>query len=53
LRSEPPRLLLVSPALDFHPSNERFLRYLSPSVRVERVGVSLEWQRELKVVFRS
>jgi hypothetical protein len=53
LRSEPPRLLLVSPALDFHPSNERVLRYLSPSVRVERVGVSLEWHQELKVVFRS
>jgi hypothetical protein len=53
LRSEPPRLLLVSPALDFHPSNERVLRYISPSVEVERVGVSLEWQRELKVVSRS
>jgi hypothetical protein len=53
LRSEPPRLLLVSPALDFHPANERVLRYFSPGVRVERVGVSLEWQRELKVVFRS
>jgi hypothetical protein len=53
LRAEPPRLLLVSPALDFHPSNERVLRYISPAVEVERVGVSLEWQRELKVVFRS
>jgi hypothetical protein len=53
LRSEPPRLLLVSPALDFHPSNERILRYISPSVELERVGVSLEWQRELKVVSRS
>jgi hypothetical protein len=53
LRSEPPRLLLVSPALDFHPSNERVLRYLSPGVQVERVGVSLEWHQELKVVFRS
>ena len=53
LRAEPPRLLLVSPALDFHPSNERVLRYFSPAVEVERVGVSLEWQRELKVVFRS
>jgi hypothetical protein len=53
LRSEPPRLLLVSPVLDFHPSNERVLRYISPAVEVERVGVSLEWQRELKVVFRS
>jgi hypothetical protein len=53
LRSEPPRLLLVSPALDFHPSNERVLRYFSKGVEVERVGVSLEWQKELKVVFRA
>src|SRR5579871_3918189 len=53
LRQEPPRLLLVSPAMDFHPSNERVLRYISPGVEVERVGVSLEWQKELKVVFRS
>ena len=53
LHPETPRLLLVSPALDFHPSNERVMRYISPDVEVERVGVSLEWQRELKVVFRS
>ena len=53
LRAEPPRLLLVSPALDFHPSNERVLRYISPGIEVERVGVSLEWQKELKVMFRS
>jgi hypothetical protein len=53
LRPEPPRLLLVSPALDFHPTNERVLRYISRAVDVERVGLSLEWQKELKVVFRS
>lgn len=53
LRAEPPRLLLVSPALDFHPSNECVLRYISPGVQVERVGVSLEWHKELKVIFRS
>jgi hypothetical protein len=52
LRAEPPLLLLVSPALDFHPSNERVLRYVSPDIEIERVGVSLEWQKELKVVFR-
>ena len=52
LRAEPPLLLLVSPALDFHPSNERVLRYVSPGIEIERVGVSLEWQKELKVVFR-
>jgi hypothetical protein len=53
LRAEPPRLLLVSPALDFHPANEDVLRYFSPSVEVERAGVGVKWQKELKVMFRS
>jgi hypothetical protein len=53
LLREPPRLLLVSPALDFHPSNERVLRYLSPQIPVERLGVGLQWRKELKVVYRS
>jgi hypothetical protein len=50
---ETPRLLLVSPALDFHPSNERVIRYFAQHIEVERIGVSLEWRKELKVVFRS
>jgi hypothetical protein len=53
LLREAPRLLLVSPALDFHPSNERVLRYFSPHIPVERVGVGLEWRKELKVMYRS
>jgi hypothetical protein len=53
LLREPPRLLLVSPALNLHPSNERVLRYLSPQIPVERVGVGLEWRKELKVMHRS
>ena len=53
LTTEVPRLLLVSPALDFHPSNERVLRFFSPGIPVERLGVGLQWRRELKVVFRS
>ena len=53
LLREPARLLLVSPALDIHPSNERVLRYFSPQIPVERVGVGLEWRRELKVMLRS
>ncbi|MGP0070513.1 MAG: hypothetical protein ACLPWF_01080 [Bryobacteraceae bacterium] len=52
LLREPPRLLLVSPALDFHPSNERVLRYFSSRIPVERVGVGLEWRKELKVMYR-
>jgi hypothetical protein len=53
LRADAPRLLLVSPALDFHPSNESVLRYFSPEVPVERVGVGVNWRQELKVMFRS
>jgi hypothetical protein len=52
LRPEPPRLLLVSPALDFHSSNERVLRYFSPRIPIERLGVGLEWRKELKVMHR-
>ena len=53
LLREPPRLLLVSPALDIHSSNERVLRYLSPQIPVERIGLGLEWRKELKVMYRS
>jgi hypothetical protein len=53
LRNEPPRLLLVSPALDFHSSNELVLRYFSPAIPVERLGVGLQWRRELKVMYRA
>jgi hypothetical protein len=53
LRRTSPRLLLVSPALDIHPSNERVLRFFSPEVEVERVGVSVEWRKKLNVVYRT
>jgi hypothetical protein len=53
LRSDPPRLLLVAPALEYHPSNETILRYFSPAVAVERIGVGLDWRRELRVMFRA
>ena len=52
LRSEAPRLLLVAPALEFHPANETILGYFSPRVEVEVLGIGIEWQRELKVMFR-
>lgn len=52
LRPEAPRLLLVAPALEFHPANDAVLRYFSPEIHVERLGIGIEWQRELKVMFR-
>jgi hypothetical protein len=53
LRPDPPRLVLVAPALDFHPSNETVLRYFSPQIPVERIGVGIEWRKELRVMFRA
>jgi len=47
-----PRLLLVAPALSFHSTNSIVLRYFSPEVEVERIGVNSDWQRHLKVVLR-
>jgi hypothetical protein len=52
LRPQPPRLLLVSPALDFHPATEILLSYFSPAVEVERIGLAVEWRKGLRVMFR-
>jgi len=53
LRNEPPRLLLVAPALMFHSTNETVLRYFSSEVPVERIGTGIEWQKGLEVFFRA
>ena len=52
LADQPPRLLLVSPALEFHPTTEAILRYFLPVVDVMRVGVGLEWRKRLEIMFR-
>lgn len=53
LRADPPRLLLIAPALEFHPTTETILGYFSPDIEVERIGLGVEWRRELRVVFRA
>jgi len=53
LGSEVPRLLLVAPAMEFHPSNETILSFFSPEIPVERVGLGVQWKQELKVMFRA
>jgi len=50
---QPPRLLLVAPALRIHPANEPVLRFLSPRIEWEMVAVAEQWRREVKVVFRK
>ncbi len=52
LRPDPPRLFLVSPALEFHPATETVLSFLSPAISVERIGVGVEWRKGLQVMFR-
>ena len=52
LESRPPKLMLVAPAMAFHSSNATLLRYFSPEIEVERIGVNSDWQKSLRVVMR-
>jgi hypothetical protein len=52
LRLEPPRVLLVSPSLEFHPTTETVLSFFSPEIDVERIGLAVEWRKGLQVMFR-
>ena len=47
-----PRMLLLAPALCFHPANTTVIRYFSRSIDVERVGINSDWERDLKVMLR-
>jgi hypothetical protein len=47
-----PRLLLVAPALNFHPATESILRYFPSEMEIQRIGVSMDWRRDLKIAFR-
>ena len=53
LAAEAPRLLLVAPAMEFHPSNEIILNFFSGEVPVERIGLGVQWRQELRVMFRA
>jgi hypothetical protein len=52
LRRDPPRLLLVSPALEFHPTTETILSFFATEIEVERIGLAVEWRKGLHSVFR-
>jgi hypothetical protein len=52
LRRDPPRLLLIAPSLDFHPSTETILRYLIPEIDVVRIGLSAGWREVPRIMFR-
>jgi hypothetical protein len=50
---EKPLLMLVTPALHVHPATDTILRYLSPDIEWDLVGIDERWREELRVVFRK
>jgi hypothetical protein len=53
LSPEKPLLYLVAPALHVHPATDILLRYLSPEIDWEFVGIDERWREGVKVVFRK
>ncbi len=53
VRTQPPRLLLVAPAMDFHPTTETVLSFFADHIPVERIGLGVEWQKSPRVVLRA
>jgi hypothetical protein len=53
LSAETPLLFLVAPALHVHPATDTLLRYISPEIEWEFVGIDERWREGVKVVFRK
>ncbi|HKS72755.1 MAG TPA: hypothetical protein VJQ82_06120, partial [Terriglobales bacterium] len=53
LSGAPPRLFLIAPALHVHPATDTLLRYISPKIEWELLGIDERWREEIKVVFRK
>ena len=53
LSLEKPLLFLVAPALHVHPATDVLLRYVSPEIEWEFVGIDERWREGVKVVFRK
>lgn len=53
LSADKPLLFLVAPALHVHPATDTLLRYLSPEIEWEFVGIDERWREGVRVVFRK
>ena len=53
LLAEGGTLYLVAPALHVHPTTDTLLRYISPEIEWEFVGIDERWREGVKVVFRK
>lgn len=49
---EPPRILLVAPALEFHSTTETLIRAFSPEIDITSIGLAADWRSGLRVMFR-
>ena len=45
--------MLVAPALHVHPATDALLRYLSPEIDWEFLGIDERWRDGVRVVFRK
>jgi hypothetical protein len=48
-----PLLYLIAPALRIHPATDTLLRYLSPEIPWEIIGVNEDWRIRRKVILRK
>ena len=48
-----PLLFLVAPALHVHPTADTLLRYFSPQVQWELLGIDERWRQGVRTVFRK
>jgi len=53
LSAERPLLFLVAPALHVHPTTDTLLRYISPEIKWELLGIDERWREGVRVVFRK
>jgi hypothetical protein len=53
LSPQTPLLFMVAPALHVHPATDTVLRYFSPEIGWEFVGIDERWREGVKVVFRK
>ena len=53
LSDEPPLLFLVAPALHVHPTTDTLLRYISPEIPWELIGIDERWREGVRGVFRK
>lgn len=53
LSDQPPLLMMVAPALHVHPATDTLLRYISPKIEWQLLGIDERWRKEVKVIFRK